>query len=124
MKLENIKKVLPQAVSLLSSQGRLAVISFHSLEDRIVKNFFAQEFKNKTIKIEIGGHTDSDGNKKANQLLSQNRAKAVYDYAVKAGIVANRLSFKGYGDSKPLLPNTTAENKAKNRRTEIKITGK
>ena len=80
--------------------------------------------KNKTIKIEIGGHTDSDGNKKANQLLSQNRAKAVYDYAVKAGIVANRLSFKGYGDSKPLLPNTTAENKAKNRRTEIKITGK
>ena len=80
--------------------------------------------KNKTIKIEIGGHTDSDGNKKANQLLSQNRAKAVYDYAVKAGIVATRLSYKGYGDSKPILPNTTPENKAKNRRTEIKITGK
>ncbi|MEO8762524.1 MAG: OmpA family protein, partial [Bacteroidia bacterium] len=80
--------------------------------------------KNKTLKIEIGGHTDSDGNKKANQLLSQNRAKAVYEYAVKAGIVATRLSYKGYGDTKPLLPNTTPENKAKNRRTEIKITGK
>jgi len=80
--------------------------------------------KNKTIKIEISGHTDSDGNKKANQLLSQNRAKAVYDYTVKAGIAAARLSYKGYGDAKPLLPNTTPENKAKNRRTEIKITGK
>ncbi len=80
--------------------------------------------KNKTIKIEIGGHTDSDGNKKANQLLSQNRANAVYAYVVKAGIVANRLSFRGYGDLKPKVPNTTAENKAKNRRTEIKITGK
>lgn len=79
--------------------------------------------KNKTIKIEISGHTDSDGNKKANQLLSQNRAKAVYDYAVNAGVAANRLSYKGYGDSKPKAPNTTPENKAKNRRTEIKITG-
>lgn len=80
--------------------------------------------KNKTIKIEISGHTDSDGNKKANQILSQNRAKAVYDYAVKAGVSAVRLSYKGYGDGKPKVPNTTPENKAKNRRTEIKITGK
>ena len=80
--------------------------------------------KNKTIKIEIGGHTDSDGNKKANQLLSYNRAKSVYDYAVKAGISALRLTYRGYGDSKPKVPNTTSENKAKNRRTEIKITGK
>ena len=80
--------------------------------------------KNKTIKIEISGHTDSDGNKKANLILSQNRAKAVYDYAVKAGISAIRLTYKGYGDGKPKVPNTTPENKAKNRRTEIKITGK
>jgi len=80
--------------------------------------------KNKTIKIEISGHTDSDGNKKANLILSQNRAKAVNDYVVKAGVSAIRLSYKGYGDNKPKVPNTTPENKAKNRRTEIKITGK
>jgi outer membrane protein OmpA-like peptidoglycan-associated protein len=80
--------------------------------------------KNKTIKIEISGHTDSDGNKKANLILSQNRAKAVYDYVVKAGVSVIRLTYKGYGDGKPKVPNTTAENKAKNRRTEIKITGK
>jgi outer membrane protein OmpA-like peptidoglycan-associated protein len=79
---------------------------------------------NPRLRIEISGHTDSDGNKKANQVLSQNRAKAVYDYAVNAGIPAARMTYKGYGDSKPKVPNTTPENKAKNRRTEMKITGK
>ena len=49
--LENIKRVLPQAVSVLAPEGRLVVISFHSLEDRIVKNYFAQEAKKGTIKI-------------------------------------------------------------------------
>jgi 16S rRNA (cytosine1402-N4)-methyltransferase len=49
--LENIKRVLPQALSALSPEGRLVVISFHSLEDRIVKNFLSQESKKNTIKI-------------------------------------------------------------------------
>ncbi len=48
--LEVLKKVLPQAIEILQSGGRLAVITFHSLEDRIVKHFF-QSFQNKTIKI-------------------------------------------------------------------------
>jgi len=49
--LENIKRVLPQAVSILAPKGRLVVISFHSLEDRIVKEFFKEEAKKNTIKI-------------------------------------------------------------------------
>jgi len=49
--LENIKRVLPDAISALAPEGRLVVISFHSLEDRIVKKFFAQELKKGTIKI-------------------------------------------------------------------------
>jgi len=49
--LENIKRVLPDAVSIMSPEGRLAVISFHSLEDRIVKQFLANESKKGTIKI-------------------------------------------------------------------------
>jgi len=49
--LENIKKVLPQAVSILAPEGRLVVISFHSLEDRIVKQFLIEESKKGTIKI-------------------------------------------------------------------------
>ncbi|KKP32337.1 MAG: 16S rRNA (cytosine(1402)-N(4))-methyltransferase [Candidatus Staskawiczbacteria bacterium RIFOXYB2_FULL_32_9] len=49
--LENLKKFLPQALSVLSSDGRLVIISFHSLEDRIVKNYFKQEAEKGTIKI-------------------------------------------------------------------------
>jgi len=80
---------------------------------------------NPTLKIELGGHTDSDGDPKSNLTLSANRAKAVYDYLNITGkITADRLSFKGYGDTKPKVPNTSVENKAKNRRTEFKVTGK
>jgi outer membrane protein OmpA-like peptidoglycan-associated protein len=79
---------------------------------------------NPTVKIELGGHTDSDGDKKSNLTLSNNRAKSVYDYLVGTGIAADRLSYKGYGDTVPKVPNTTAENKARNRRTEFKVTGK
>ena len=76
--------------------------------------------------VALVGNTSEgwDGNKKANQLLSQNRAKAVHDYVVASGIEVTRLTFKGYGDAKPKVPNTTAENKAKNRRTELKIIAK
>lgn len=49
--LENLKKVLPQAISVLSSEGRIVIISFHSLEDRIVKNFFREREKEGSIKI-------------------------------------------------------------------------
>jgi outer membrane protein OmpA-like peptidoglycan-associated protein len=77
--------------------------------------------KNPTIKGELGGHTDNTGDKKKNQLLSQNRAKSVLDYLVTAGIDKTRLSFKGYGDTKPKFPNDTPEHKAANRRTEFKV---
>jgi outer membrane protein OmpA-like peptidoglycan-associated protein/tetratricopeptide (TPR) repeat protein len=81
--------------------------------------------KNPALKIEISGHTDNTGDKKANIILSANRAKAVYDYLVNEGkINASRLKFKGYGDSKPKVTNDTPENKAINRRTEFKVLSK
>ncbi len=80
---------------------------------------------NETLKIEVSGHTDNVGAKPFNQLLSQNRAKAVYDYLIIHGIKKDRLSYKGYGDTKPLCPgNGSDECRAKNRRTEFKITAK
>lgn len=79
---------------------------------------------NPKLKIELSGHTDNSGDKKFNQTLSHNRAKAVYDYLIQNGkIESARLSFRGYGDSKPKVPNNSVENKAKNRRTEFKVTG-
>jgi len=78
--------------------------------------------QNKTISIELGGHTDNTGDKKQNELLSKNRAKAVYDYVIQKGQIAEtRMTYKGYGDSQPKAPNDSPENKAKNRRTEFKI---
>ncbi|MDC3252859.1 OmpA family protein, partial [Crocinitomicaceae bacterium] len=81
------------------------------------------------IRIEIGGHTDSRGSD--NIALSRNRAKAVYDYLISKGISANRLSYKGYGSSKPVnsdekIANLDTEEKKEaahqeNRRTEYKI---
>lgn len=76
---------------------------------------------NPTAKIEIGGHTDNTGSASANQLLSESRAKAVYEALVKAGIEASRLNFKGYGSGKPVADNTSEEGRSKNRRTEVLI---
>lgn len=76
---------------------------------------------NPQVRGEISGHTDNVGEKKANLDLSLKRAKSVYDYLIKGGIPANRLVFKGYGDSQPTAPNDTDENKQLNRRIEFKI---
>jgi len=79
---------------------------------------------NKTMRGELSGHTDNVGDKKMNLTLSLNRAKAVYDYLVANGIDPKRLTYKGFGDTKPKVKNDSDINRAMNRRTEFKITGK
>jgi cytochrome c oxidase subunit 2 len=73
------------------------------------------------ISIEISGHTDSNGDAAANLALSSSRAAAVAKYLADRGISAGRLKPRGYGDTKPLVPNDSPENMAKNRRTEFTI---
>jgi outer membrane protein OmpA-like peptidoglycan-associated protein len=77
--------------------------------------------ENPSLKVEISGHTDSDGNDELNLKLSQVRAKAVLDYVVKKGIKADRVVSKGYGETQPMAANDSPENKQMNRRTEIKV---
>jgi outer membrane protein OmpA-like peptidoglycan-associated protein len=77
--------------------------------------------KNETVKIEVSGHTDNQGSDAYNQKLSTQRAQTVYRYLVDKGIDVNRLSFKGYGKERPVAPNDTEGNRAKNRRTEVLI---
>jgi outer membrane protein OmpA-like peptidoglycan-associated protein/tetratricopeptide (TPR) repeat protein len=74
-----------------------------------------------TVKIEISGHTDNRGSEEANMRLSNLRAKSVVDYLVQAGIDPERLSYIGYGLTKPIATNVTAEGRRMNRRTEIRI---
>lgn len=71
------------------------------------------------IKFEISGHTDSDGNDALNLKLSADRADTVKNKLVSLGITADRLTTKGYGESKPISDNTTPEGKANNRRVEF-----
>lgn len=77
--------------------------------------------ENPQIRMEISGHTDSDGSAELNQKLSENRAKSVVDHLVKNGIDRSRLSYMGYGAEHPVASNQTAEGKQENRRTEFKI---
>lgn len=77
--------------------------------------------KNSKMTIELSGHTDNVGDKKMNQVLSENRAKAVFDYLVNKGIKAERLTTKGYGDTLPIADNNTEDGRAENRRTEFKV---
>ncbi|MDF2431969.1 MAG: hypothetical protein JWP44_1600 [Mucilaginibacter sp.] len=80
--------------------------------------------ENPTVHIEISGHTDNVGNNEANQLLSENRAKAVYQYLITNKIDAAKLVYKGYGETQPIAPNTSEESRKLNRRTEFKIIAK
>ncbi len=80
--------------------------------------------QNSKLRIEISGHTDNKGTVQSNQVLSENRAKAVYQYLVAYGIGAERLSFKGYGQTQPISSNDTEDGRSKNRRTEFKIVAK
>jgi outer membrane protein OmpA-like peptidoglycan-associated protein len=86
---------------------------------------------NSSVRIEIGGHTDTRGNAAANQQLSEDRAQSVYQYLIEKGIDKSRLSYKGYGQTQPKISNaeiaklsTEAEKEKahqENRRTEYKI---
>jgi outer membrane protein OmpA-like peptidoglycan-associated protein len=77
--------------------------------------------ENPTIKIELSSHTDDKGSDDYNQKLSQQRAQSVVDYLIQKGISTDRLTAKGYGETVPVAPNDTDENRQLNRRTEFKI---
>lgn len=74
---------------------------------------------NKSIKIEIRGHTDNAGKEAKNQVLSEQRAKAVLNYLISKGIETNRFSCKGFGSTQPITSNDTEEGREKNRRVEF-----
>ncbi|UXX80236.1 OmpA family protein [Reichenbachiella carrageenanivorans] len=76
----------------------------------------------KQVEIEIAGHTDNVGSMTYNQILSENRAKAVAEYLKERGISPSRFTSNGYGEERPEYDNSTSEGRQKNRRVEFKIT--
>lgn len=83
--------------------------------DQAVK--FIEE--NPTLSISVDGHTDSDGSLTYNQKLSEKRAATVATRLIELGVAKTKVIAKGYGELKPLVPNTSSANKAKNRRVDI-----
>lgn len=77
--------------------------------------------QNPEIKVELSAHTDDIGSDAYNQKLSEKRAKSVLDYLIQHDVDKTKLISKGYGETQPLVENNSDENRAKNRRVELKI---
>lgn len=90
----------------------------------IIKEFSEFMKINPKVKIAIQGHTDNVGDDNKNLTLSDNRAKAVYEYLVSLGVAKERMTYKGFGETKPVSTNNSEFGRAKNRRTEFLITEK
>lgn len=94
-----------------------------SRSSKLVLDEFADYLnENPSISVEISGHTDDQGDVADNLALSMDRAFEVKGYLESKGVAGSRVTAKGYGESKPIADNGTAEGRAKNRRTEFVIT--
>ncbi len=71
------------------------------------------------MKLSIEGHTDSTGSEELNLRLSTDRARTVYEFLMSQGVSTDRMKYQGFGSSKPVAPNDTEANRAKNRRVEV-----
>ena len=92
--------------------------------ERVLADAAATLNKNPTIKVEVAGHTDSDGSADYNEGLSSRRAQTVRDYLANAGIAEDRMTVRGYGEAQPIADNSTAAGKAENRRVVLRITAR
>ena len=109
--------VISGKVLFETGKAKLKKVS-HEVLDEVV---FALEKHPEIIKLQIVGHTDSDGDAKANKRLSARRATSVMKYLIKNGIERDRLLAVGVGEDKPIASNDTEEGKDKNRRVEFLI---
>jgi OOP family OmpA-OmpF porin len=110
----------------IAKQLATKVVEFESVSDKLTDNgkavlsslvpLLAQD---PTSRFEIGGHTDSWGEKEFNQALSERRARTVRAYLVSKGLDGQRFTVRGYGDSKPIANNKTTAGSRKNRRIEF-----
>lgn len=95
------------------------ILSKESRVELLVLADFMKE--NNEVRIAIEGHTDDIGDDAYNLKLSKARAQSVVNYLIKSGVDSKRLEAKGYGETKPIIPNDSDESRAMNRRTEFRV---
>ena len=105
-----------QSVQFETGSGRIKSAS-RSILDQVAEIMK----KYPSYSLSIDGHTDSIGDRKSNQRLSEKRAKACYDLLVKKGISASRMKHQGFGETKPIATNKYKDGREKNRRVEFNL---
>ena len=116
--LEKFKPTVLRNVFFDTGSAELRPESFTELNK--LKAFLNE---NQAIQIQVNGHTDNVGSDTNNLTLSDNRAKAVFNYLVENGIDSKRMTYKGYGETSPIETNDTDIGRQANRRTEFMVTG-
>jgi outer membrane protein OmpA-like peptidoglycan-associated protein len=121
-----IVKEIPQEIKDKMKDLSSALFAFNKFDispkaQTILNDVATWLKKNPQMKCELSGHTDGKGSVAYNQKLSEQRAQAVYDYLVKAGVSSDNLTWKGYGKSEPIATNDTAEGRQLNRRVELRL---
>ncbi|MDH7463340.1 DUF5723 family protein [Chitinophagaceae bacterium 26-R-25] len=118
IKKETIAKVEKAAKNIYFQSGKAVILAASNAQlNEVVKVLKADT----TLNIAVNGHTDNTGKAEANLKVSQQRADAVKAYFVKKGVAASRITATGYGDTKPVAPNTTVAGRQKNRRVELTL---
>ena len=111
-----IEKVVLKGVSFGSGSSTLKPEAFGEL-----RGVAAAIKANPKLKVEVGGHSDSAGDDKKNQALSEKRAQSVKSFLIKEGVAAAQITVKGYGESKPVDTNDTPAGRSNNRRVEFDV---
>ena len=111
---EVVKTMVLKGVNFKTNSSELIEGSFTVLDEIV-----PQIQGNASVTFEIAGHTDNRGNPTKNQMLSQARAQTVANYFIQKGVDSKRLKVMGYGASRPISSNTSAEGRALNRRVEL-----
>lgn len=113
---DNIRLVMPSNITFATNQAYITS-GFHSTLNDVAK--VLTKFDKTLLSIE--GHTDNTGSADYNQTLSTKRAQSVKDYLANQQIQGSRLKVTGYGESMPLVDNSTEKNRSLNRRVEVQI---
>ncbi len=118
-RVEGCKIIIGDKVYFRTNKATILDRSFPLLDEvaRLIKGASAYDY------VMIEGHTDSRGSNRYNKKLSDRRAKSVRKYLVGQGIPSRKLKAKGWGEEKPIAPNDTPENLAKNRRVDFNVVG-